>query len=318
MENNEAIEKSAWSKMDNVAKANWALGDLSSGGLLPTDVAQEFLIVPIKESKLLGMATTKPIKNPEFDIPNLKWTGVLKGGKTGTPLGVGDRSKPTTGNATLVPKLFKGEARVDDEVFEDNVEREGLKNTILAALGKAIAADMENVAINGDTSSSDSLLKVIDGWLKKATSHVVAAGGTSLNSNALRDTMKALPPEFRGQSLAYYTYPDAEVDYRDALGQRATVGGDAWMVENAPNVAKSGVKIIPIPLFPSTLGTGNNETVVLLAEGKNMWVGIRTDVQIEPFRDPTAAQTVFAIRLRFDVNFAYEPAVAKATGITLN
>ena len=50
-------------------------------------------------------------------------------------------------------------------------------------LAEAVARDMEEVAINGDTASADPFLATMDGVLKQATSHVVDAAAASLYRN---------------------------------------------------------------------------------------------------------------------------------------
>jgi hypothetical protein len=98
-----------------------------------------------------------------------------------------DRVKPDLSDVELDAKLFKAEVRLSDEVLEDSIERGELRQTIMEMLADAIARDMEEVAINGDTASADPFLATMDGILKQATSNVVDAAGTPITKDLLRD-----------------------------------------------------------------------------------------------------------------------------------
>ena len=78
----------------------------------------------------------------------------------------------------------------------------------------------------------------------------------------------------------------------------------------------SGVPIIDVPLFPETLGSGD-ETVVLLTDPKNINVGIWRRITIETDKDITAGTLVIVATLRFDVKYAEERATAKATNVKI-
>ena len=75
--------------------------------------------------------------------------------------------KPDLSDVELDAKLFKAEVRLSDEVLEDSIERGELRQTIMEMLADAIARDMEDVAINGDTASVDPFLATMDGILKQ-------------------------------------------------------------------------------------------------------------------------------------------------------
>ncbi len=301
-------------------KADLALADLTAGGgvLLPAQ-AQKFMRLLIKQSVLMQMATVVPMASPKHQIAKIKFgSRILRRGSEATALPVADRSRPDMSYLELDAQLVKAEVHLSDEVLEDNIERGELRQTILEMIAEAAGRDMEEVIINGDTASADPFLATLDGLLKQATSHIVDAGGVALSKNFLRDLLKSLPNEYLRdkKQMAFLTSVDAELDYRNSLADRATVGGDRFIEEDAPALY-SGVPVKPVPLFPENLGPGGNRTVALLCNPKNVHVGIWRQIRLESFRDVSAGVLRVVATMRFDARFAEEAGVAKLINIQL-
>jgi len=301
-------------------KADLALADLTAGGgvLLPAQ-AQKFMRLLIKQSVLMQMATVVPMASPKHQIAKIKFgSRILRRGSEATALPVADRSRPDMSYLELDAQLVKAEVHLSDEVLEDNIERGELRQTILEMIAEAAGRDMEEVIINGDTASADPFLATLDGLLKQATSHIVDAGGVALSKNFLRDLLKSLPNEYLRdkKQMAFLTSVDAELDYRNSLADRATVGGDRFIEEDTPALY-SGVPVKPVPLFPENLGQGANRTVALLCNPKNVHVGIWRQIRLESFRDVSAGVLRVVATMRFDAKFAEEAGVAKLINIQL-
>jgi HK97 family phage major capsid protein len=301
-------------------KADLALADLTAGGgvLLPAQ-AQKFMRLLIKQSVLMQMATVVPMASPKHQIAKIKFgSRILRRGSEATALPVADRSRPDMSYLELDAQLVKAEVHLSDEVLEDNIERGELRQTILEMIAEAAGRDMEEVIINGDTASADPFLATLDGLLKQATSHIVDAGGVALSKNFLRDLLKSLPNEYLRdkKQMAFLTSVDAELDYRNSLADRATVGGDRFIEEDTPALY-SGVPVKPVPLFPENLGAGGNRTVALLCNPKNVHVGIWRQIRLESFRDVSAGVLRVVATMRFDAKFAEEAGVAKLINIQL-
>ena len=301
-------------------KADLALADLTAGGgiLLPAQ-AQKFMRLLIKQSVLMQLATVVPMAAPKLQISKIKFgSRILRPGHEATALAPADRARPDLSFLELDAQLFKAEIYLSDEVLEDNIERGELRQTILEMIAEAAGRDMEEVIINGDTASPDPFLATLDGLLKQATSHVVDAAGTGLTKNLLRDMLKSLPSEYQRdkKQMAFLTSVDAELDYRNSLAERATVGGDKFLEEDAPALY-SGVPVMPVPLFPENLGPATNRTVSLLCNPKNIQVGIWRQIRLESFRDVSAGVLRVVATMRFDARFAEEPGVAKLINIQL-
>ena len=301
-------------------KADLAIADLTAGGgiLLPAQ-AQKFMRLLIKQSVLMQMATVVPMPAPKYQVSKIKFgSRILRPGKEGVALAQNERSRPDLSFHELDAQLFKAEVYLSDEVLEDNIERGELRQTILEMIAEAAGRDMEEIVINGDKASADPFLAVLDGVLKQSTSHVVDVAGGQLTKNILRDLLKSLPTEYLRDKKAwsFLTSVDADLEYRNSLAERATVGGDKFLEDDTP-VLYSGVPVTPIPLFPDNLGAGNNQTVALLCNPKNVHVGIWRQIRLESFRDVSAGVLRIVATLRFDVKFADENGTAKAINIQL-
>jgi HK97 family phage major capsid protein len=309
--------------MDNrtlLEKADVALADLTTGGgLLKPTQAQKFMRLLIKQSVLLQLATVVPMASPKQQISKIKFgSRILRPGQEGTALGAADRTKPDFSDVELDAKLFKAEVRMSDEVLEDSIERGELRQTIMEMMSDAIARDMEEVAISGNTASTDPFLATMNGMLKQSTSNVVDAAGGVLSKDLLRDILKSTPSEYLRdkKAMRFLTSVDADLGYRNTLAERATAAGDRLLEDDSP-VLYSGVPVQPIPLFPENLGTRNNQTAVLLCNPKNINVGIWRQIRFESDRDISEGTLKVVATLRFDVKFADELGVTKAINVQL-
>lgn len=298
-------------------KADMALSDLTTGGLLVPEQAQKFIRILIEEAKVMKMATVTPMKSHTQEANKIRFGNrILRAGAENTALAATDRAVPQTGKVQLVAKLFKAQVNLSYEVLEDSIEQETLKQTIMQLMGEAIARDLDEILVRGDTASTDTFLAQFNGILKSATSHVVNAGGVSLQKSVLRDMLKAMPSPFLRDksSLRFLTSVDAEIDYRDSLSNRFTNTGDRALDGAAP-MGYGGVNVIDIPLFPENLGAGSDETNVLLLDPKNINVGIWRQIQIETDKNIQAGQVIIVVTLRADMKYIEETAVVKANAV---
>jgi hypothetical protein len=318
-------------------KADMAIRDLQDGGgyLLPAQ-AQKFMRLLIKQSELMGMATVVPMAAPKQQLPKIKFgSRVLRAGKEATRLSDAERAKPDFSYMELDAKLFKAEVDLSDETLEDSVERGELRQTIMDLLAERIGLDMEEVLVMGDTTSPDTFLAQLDGVLVQTVSHVVDAGGQKLTKDVLFDGVRALPSEYLRvkKALAWLTSVDTELGYRNSLAERATVGGDKWLETDTP-IMYSGIPLKAIPLFPENLpapfvpqpapaGGGpapvvpvpRDRTTIILANPKNLQVGIWRKIRIETWRDISAGVLRVVATLRFDVRWIDELGTVRISNV---
>jgi hypothetical protein len=306
-------------------KADLALSDLlTDGGLLVPEQAQKFLRILIKKSVIMPMATVEPMRSPKKEINKIRFASrILRSGQSGVALSEAERAKPDLSQVELDAKLFKAEVRLNNEVLEDSIERGNLRNTVMQLMTQAVSRDMEDQLINGDTADADPFFSTFDGVLKQATSNIVNASSVKLNKAILRDLQRVLPTEFLVNKLdmRYLTSVDADIDYRDTLADRATPGGDralGAMANSEAIVGYTGVPVVPVPLFPGDragLPLPTGATNVLFLDPKNIHVGVHREIRLETDKDISAGEVILVVSMRFDVKFAEELAVAKATNV---
>lgn len=304
-----------------IQKADLALSDLlTSGGALVAAQARSFIRTLIDESVIMPQATVVPMRAPTQRLEKIRFgSRVLRAGTEGQALSSGDRAKPDLDKEELNAQLFKAEVRLNNEILEDSIERQSLRSTIMTILGERIALDMDEVIINGDTTSGDAFLAKFDGMLKQASVNVVSNGSNPLSKSTFKDMIKAMPSEFlrNKKRMRLFTSVDAEVDYRDSVNARETVVGDRYLTEDVP-VMYSGIPIVDVPLFPENQGGGLNETNVVLTDPKNLNVGIWRRITMETDKDISAGVLVIVATLRFDMRYAEKRATVKATGVTVS
>lgn len=292
---------------------------LSEGGYLQPATALRFMRILTKESKLMGMSTVIGLKAPKQIVDKIRFSGrVLRAGTEGQALAEADRVRPDMSNVEMDAELFKAECRLTNEALEDNIERGELRTTVMQLLSDAIARDMEEIALQGDTASSDAFLASFDGILKQATSHVVDAADTPISKTLFRDMLRSMPSEFlrNKAQMRFLSSVDAEIGYRDSLADRATAVGDKFL-EGEAAVTYAGIPLVDLQLMPENIGTGTHCTAMIFTDPKNIQFGIWRQIRMET--DKLIREGVYLIvaSLRFDVKYAHEDAVVKAININV-
>jgi hypothetical protein len=302
-----------------IQKAEFTLSQLvaANGQMLPGQ-ARKFIQLLIKKSTIMPTMKVYGMVEQKVKLNEIRFgSRVLKAGTPGTALPSGDRVTPDLSEVELDSQLFKCEVIIEEEVFEDNIEQAGLRNTIMQMLGQAISRDVEWIIINGDTISADPALAKLDGILKQTTSHTVAAGSVNLNRSLLVDTKKELPSEYRvdPRKMRYWTSMDAEEDYSEHLGDRQTGYGDE-QVKGAPTPIFKYSPVQGVPEWPEDYG-GADTTAVVHTDPQNVHVGIHTKIRLRVTEDVQAGNLVIVGKIRFDVKYENEDAAVKLTGVSV-
>jgi HK97 family phage major capsid protein len=302
---------------DIVQKADFLVAQLAPGGLLEPSQADRFIRLAIDASVLIQKMTRVDMKAPKELREKIRYgSRALRKGTEAVALSETLRSRPDTSKVELDAQLVKAETRISFEAMEDSIERGNFESTVRDTLAERIALDLEDLAVNGDTASADNLLSTLNGFLKQTTSNTVLGGGATLSRPVLKDTLKAMPSEFRRdkRSMVFVTADEAVIDYHESLGDRATVLGDEHVVQ-PENRGFEGIPVMAVPVFPTNLGGGTNETELLFTDPMNMLFGVWRNIRVDTDKDVSAGVYVIVVTARVDFKYAEETAAVKTTGI---
>jgi HK97 family phage major capsid protein len=299
-----------------VEKADIAVSNLiSTGGYLNPIQANTFIRLLIDQPTLINEIRVVPMNAPTMEINKIGFaTRILKKAPAaGTALGATDRSKPTTEQVTLSTTEVIAEVHIPYDVLEDNIERGRLEDTIMAMITERASLDLEELLIQGDTTLSDTYLKLKNGMLKAATSHVVDYSATApgISKRIFKAGVKAMPNKYMRNrtQMRFYVSPDAETEYADSLANRETTLGDTKILNWTPNYAY-GVPVKPAALMP--------DDKALFTYPKNMILGVQRQIMIETDRDIRARVLIVVVTLRIDIKYETEDAVVKIIGLDPN
>jgi len=284
-------------------KADIALSDLTSnGGALTAEQGNAFIRKLILQPTMLGVIRIVEMAASQRNINKIQFgTRILRAGTSATALSSGDRSKPTTSQVQLNTDEVVAEVRLPYDVIEDNVERGnigqnsdgsgasgtpasgGLVDTIQTLMVEAASRDLEELAIQGDTTSTDDFLALENGFIADLTSNgnVVNHLGGTVARAMFKNSMQSLPPQYHRDraSMRNFMSVDNEIEYRDTLASRATGLGDNTITGFNP-VFGFGVPLQPVHLMP------NDHSI--LSNPLNFIMGIQRQISLEYEKDISA------------------------------
>ena len=190
---------------------------------------------------------------------------------------------------------------LSSEALEDNLEGGDLEDHIARLMATQAGNDVEDVLINGDTTSSDLLLKAFNGFRQRANAggQVVDAAGTGLNLSVFNSAIKKLPRKYkqRRNQLRFFTGSNLVQDYLYNLTSTATNPFDISSGVIRGNVAANdggpgsvtpfafGIPVVNVPLMTETQtgsysGATGNHGDLHLTFPQNFIVGIKRDVTV--------------------------------------
>lgn len=307
-----------------IKKADLALQDLANdGGLLLPEQADKFILMLIEEPTLLRAARTVSMNAPQRKINKIGFgQRILREAQSGVALTETQRSKPNLGQIELNTKEVIAEVRLPYDVIEDNIERGnafagagnsagGLMDTIIKLIAERAALDLEELAIHGNTASTDTYLKLTDGWLKRANQVTVTlpVGGTDIGKDVLKSGILALEPKYlrNRQSLRHIMSVENETLLRDSLTSRQTTLGDA-MVTGSGALSVYGTPTLAAALMPAS--------DIIITNPTNLLFGIQRQISLEFDKDITTREFIIVLTARIDVQVEEAEAIARISGVT--
>lgn len=313
-----------------LAKADIAVADLrANGGLLLPEQSNVFLRKLLAQPTLLAQTRRVLMNSPQRNINKIGFASrILRAGVQGQDLDdsspARSRAKPTTEQIQLNTKEVIAEIRLPYDVIEDNIERGnigqatdvggtpvggGIADTIMTLIAERAAIDLEELALLGNTGSADDYLKLVTGYLARATSHVVDMNDEAVSKSMFKQGVLALPVQYRRQlsALRHFVASDTEIEYRDQLANRETQMGDAHNGPGALPVYGTGVPVEGVALMPNTFG--------LLTNPLNLIFGVQRAIHVETDKDIRKREYIIVLTARVDFQIEEEDAVVKYTEI---
>jgi hypothetical protein len=303
-------------------KADMAVGDLivarnggagGTGGYLNPMQSDRFLRDITDLPTILNKIRFEPMSSPQMEINKIGiGSRLLRGAPAdGVALLANQRTKPTTSQVLLTTKELIGEVHIPYKVLEDNIERGTLETTIMNLISTRASIDLQELVVLGDTANTgDELLKVTDGVIKLATSHIIDFSDTTgeINLAAFKHGLRGMPNKYLTNRASYnfFVSPAVEVEYASTLAQRATQLGDSRVQEWIPN-SPFGIKIFPVSHIPNDK--------YILCNPKNIILGVQRDIMIETDRDIRARTLIIVVTLRVDIQLEEADAIVKAIGL---
>lgn len=304
-------------------KADLALSDLSSnGGLLSPEQNERFIQNLTDTDTIMRVVRTVPMSAPTQKINKLGFaSNIMKPASqnraaatslhTGRYLADAHRSAPTSSQVTLTTSEVMAEVRLGYEILEDNIEKGGMENTVLALISAKMAEEMEKLLVQGDyaaTAGADPWLDLMDGLLALSTSHVYDAGGAPVSAAVFNTALKQMPTKYRANrnAMRWMTAMDTEADYRLAVASRGTGLGDAVLTGNTP------LPVLGIPMIGAAFMPTTN---ILFTNPQNCIFGVQRNIRLETERDIRAREVIIVVTMRIAVAIEEADAVVKVTNL---
>ena len=313
-----------------IRKADLVISDLTSnGGYLNPEQSNAFIRKLLAAPTLLAQVRRVSMSAPIRKINKISFQSrILNAGSGGTgtyptALSSSQRAAATTEQIQLQTHEVIAQINLPYDVIEDNIEggnvgtfneggnppmAGGFRDTIVSLIAERIAIDLEEQAINGNTSSGDSFLAQTNGYLQLIQSNIVDAGNQSINRTILKNAMKTLPSQYRRNraALGHFVSTEQEIEYRDTLAARETSLGDAQLQSTAP-VYAAGSPVVGVPLMPGSTG--------ILTNPLNLIFGVQRDIMMETDKIITQRVYVIVVTARVAIQIEEELAAVKVVNL---
>jgi hypothetical protein len=272
-----------------------------SGGLLNPEQANRFIDYMWDATVLGPQVRTIRMRSDTVDIDKVSVGERLMRVATES-VDDGVNADATFSKISLTTKKLRLDWELSTESLEDNLEGDALEDHIARLMSTQAGNDLEDVAINGDTSlSSDPLLKAFDGWnkLAKAGGHVVDHGGDGLNRAAFNAALKAMPRKYmqRRNQLRFFTGSNLIQDYLYTISDAASSTQDLATAMIRDGAVRTegpagfttglafGVPVQEVPLFDETQngdysGAAGDHGDVWLTFPQNAIWGVKREIQV--------------------------------------
>jgi hypothetical protein len=305
--------------LDKIMKSKAAIDESSlPNSVLNREQADRFIDLVINESVLLSNVRTVRTDRNKGEINKLDLGSIVTEGAHSTASAT--TRVPTESVVTYDCEKYRSAFDLKTDFMEDNLERAGIRDTLLNMFSKRIAIDTELAAIEGDDSKAvgdaetaeNNLLGVNDGWAKILSDNVPAAqvldaGDKAPSKKLYYDMKRKIPSRYRAAKPDYVwlTPSGAHDKWMLDWSDRATIGGDSVLARGL-TPGPWGIPSLEVPLMPEdgTEGAANDSFEIWLTPLDNLLYFVQRDITIEFDRQPRA--DVWEVTIHFRVDFEVE------------
>jgi HK97 family phage major capsid protein len=244
----------------------------------------------------------------------------------------------TFSKVELTTKKLRLDWEVSSESLEDNIEGAALEDHLVRLMTNAFGNDIEDLAINGDTTQTgDAFLKIMDGFVTQSRTTPSTAPGvnkgfahevvntTLIGSNAaftdwttdrLQAIILAMPRRYRAitNGLKFYAGTDTFANIVknnattfNAIGSTESARGDYFggaqqTFGAARQTRVLGIPVLEVPYYPAGF-------VDLTFPQNRIW-GFQRDITVNRFYVPKKDTVEYTVYVRFGLAWEELDAVA--------
>jgi HK97 family phage major capsid protein len=220
----------------------------------------------------------------------------------------------------VTTKKIRLDWEVSTEALEDNIEGVGLEDHLVRTMTRAFANDLEDLAINGTGSGTNSFLSILEGFHAKETgggnqAASVSSSGSTWTVQDLQDIVLAMPRKYRGSRSAMKFYAGSPTlssllnslansgNFNSERIVERIVDGSVPQVVGAPlQYRVLGLPIVEVPYLP-------DDYVSLTFPENRIW-GFQRDVTVHREFKPKKDTVEYTVFVRFGVQIEETDAVA--------
>lgn len=281
-----------------------------SGGILKPTQSNRFLDFVIDQSVLMQNARVIRMRSPQMEIDKLS-VGTRLLAKATEATDTGSNAAVTFTKVSLSTVKLRLDWSLSTESLEDNIEGPSLEDHIAQVMARQTANDLDDLFINGNTSSSNTLLKALNGFVKLAIAdgHVVDEAGNNVSRATYDRILRNLPAKYlqRRGELRFFSGSGTVQDTIYSLGNPnsatpATAGapspastvGDMAFLQGAmranggpgsTGISPFGIPLLEVPLMPEAVsgdysGAAGSHGYVELTFPNNRVIGIHRDITV--------------------------------------
>lgn len=302
-----ATQQEILSKADEVTTS---VVNNDSGGLMKPAQSNRFIDFVVDQSVLMQNSRVVRMRTPQMEIDKTS-VGTRLLAKATEATDTGANAAVTFTKVSLSTVKLRLDWALSTESLEDNIEGPSLEDHIAQIMARQTANDMDDLFINGNTSSNNALLKALDGFVKlaKASGVTVDEAGNNVSRSTYDRILRNLPTKYLQQrnqlrffsgsgvvqdSIYSLSNPNSATAATAGAPSPGSVSGDMAFFQasmrgnggaGSTGLSPFGIPLVEVPLMPETVsgdysGAAGSHGYVELTFPNNRIIGIHRDITV--------------------------------------